>query len=148
MIAVLKHELRSAYNSLTVYLFTAALLCFIGVGAMYYNIQAIEGEDVGIEADNHHGHEEHGNQGKVLAHNNLPGFQGQGIEQLVRLLLPLLGKGSHGQQQAMLVTVRHLCRGKCDIHQIFAQGPGEGLFQKAQIHFLLPCLCPPRRQHL
>ena len=40
MIAVLKHELRSAYNSLTVYLFTAALLCFIGVGAMYYNIQA------------------------------------------------------------------------------------------------------------
>lgn len=40
MIAVLKHELRSAYNSLTVYLFTAALLCFVGVGAMYYNIQA------------------------------------------------------------------------------------------------------------
>ena len=40
MIAVLKHELRSAFNSLTIYLFCAALLCFVGVGAMYYNIQA------------------------------------------------------------------------------------------------------------
>lgn len=40
MIAVFKHELRSAFNSLTIYLFCAALLCFVGVGAMYYNIQA------------------------------------------------------------------------------------------------------------
>lgn len=40
MIAVLKHELRSAFNSLTIYLFCAALLCFVGVGAMLYNIQA------------------------------------------------------------------------------------------------------------
>lgn len=40
MIAVLKHELRSAFNSLTVYLFCAALLCFVGIGAMIYNIQA------------------------------------------------------------------------------------------------------------
>lgn len=40
MIAVLKHELRSAFNTLTVYLFCAALLCFVGVGAMFYNIQA------------------------------------------------------------------------------------------------------------
>ena len=40
MIAVLKHELRSAFNSLTVYLFCAALLCIVGVGAMRYNIQA------------------------------------------------------------------------------------------------------------
>ena len=40
MIAVLKHELRSAFNSLTVYLFCAALLCIVGVGAMIYNIQA------------------------------------------------------------------------------------------------------------
>ena len=39
MIAVLKHELRSAFNALTIYLFCAALLCFVGVGAMYYNIQ-------------------------------------------------------------------------------------------------------------
>ena len=39
MIAVLRHELRSAFNSLTIYLFCAALLCFVGVGAMYYNIQ-------------------------------------------------------------------------------------------------------------
>lgn len=38
MSAVLKHELRKAFNSLTVYLFCAALLCFVGVGAMYYNI--------------------------------------------------------------------------------------------------------------
>ena len=40
MRAVLKHELRSAFNSLTIYLFCAALLCFVGVGAMIYNIQA------------------------------------------------------------------------------------------------------------
>ena len=40
MIAVLKHELRSAFHSLTVYLFCAALLCIVGVGAMRYNIQA------------------------------------------------------------------------------------------------------------
>ena len=40
MIAVLKHELRSAFNSLTIYLFCAALLCFVGVGAIIYNIQA------------------------------------------------------------------------------------------------------------
>ena len=40
MIAVLKHELRSAFNSLVIYLFCAALLCFVGVGAMIYNIQA------------------------------------------------------------------------------------------------------------
>ena len=40
MIAVLKHELRSAFNTLTIYLFCAALLCFVGVGAMIYNIQA------------------------------------------------------------------------------------------------------------
>ena len=39
MIAVLKHELRSAFNTLTIYLFCAALLCFVGVGAMIYNIQ-------------------------------------------------------------------------------------------------------------
>lgn len=40
MIAVLKHELRGAFKSLTIYLFCAALLCFVGVGAMFYNIQA------------------------------------------------------------------------------------------------------------
>lgn len=40
MIAVFKHELRSAFHSLTIYLFCAALLCFVGVGAMIYNIQA------------------------------------------------------------------------------------------------------------
>ena len=40
MIAVLKHELRSAFHGLTIYLFCAALLCFVGVGAMIYNIQA------------------------------------------------------------------------------------------------------------
>ena len=40
MIAVFKHEMRSAFNTLTIYLFCAALLCFVGVGAMIYNIQA------------------------------------------------------------------------------------------------------------
>lgn len=40
MTAVLKHELRSAFNALTFYIFCAALLCFVGIGAMFYNIQA------------------------------------------------------------------------------------------------------------
>lgn len=40
MTAVLKHELKSYFHSLTAYLFGAFLLAFIGVGAMLYNIQA------------------------------------------------------------------------------------------------------------
>ena len=39
MIAVFKHEMRSTFNTLTIYLFCATLLCFVGVGAMYYNTQ-------------------------------------------------------------------------------------------------------------
>lgn len=40
MIAVLKHELRNYFHSLTAYLFCAFLLAFIGFGAMLYNIEA------------------------------------------------------------------------------------------------------------
>ena len=40
MIAVLKHELRLYFHSLTAYVFGAFLLVFIGIGAMMYNIQA------------------------------------------------------------------------------------------------------------
>ena len=40
MRAVLKHELRDYFNSLPTYLFCAFLLCFVGVGAMLYNIQS------------------------------------------------------------------------------------------------------------
>jgi ABC-2 type transport system permease protein len=40
MIAVLKHELRSYFHSLTAYVFGAFLLAFVGIGAMLYNIQA------------------------------------------------------------------------------------------------------------
>ena len=40
MIAVLKHELRSYFHSLTAYVFGAFLLAFVGFGAMLYNIQA------------------------------------------------------------------------------------------------------------
>ncbi len=40
MLAVLKHELRSYFHSLTAYLFGALLLVFVGFGAMLYNIQA------------------------------------------------------------------------------------------------------------
>ena len=40
MIAVLKHELRSYFHSLTAYVFGAFLLLFIGLGSMLYNIQA------------------------------------------------------------------------------------------------------------
>ncbi len=40
MIAVLKHELRLYFHSLTAYVFGAFLLVFVGIGAMLYNIQA------------------------------------------------------------------------------------------------------------
>ncbi len=40
MIAVLKHELRTYFQSLTAYVFGAFLLVFVGIGAMLYNLQA------------------------------------------------------------------------------------------------------------
>lgn len=40
MNAVLKHELKSYFHSLTAYVFGAFLLVFVGIGAMLYNIQA------------------------------------------------------------------------------------------------------------
>lgn len=40
MIAVLKHELRTYFHSLTAYVFGAFLLMFVGIGAMLYNLQA------------------------------------------------------------------------------------------------------------
>jgi len=40
MIAVLKHELRMYFHSLTTYVFGGLLLAFVGVGAVLYNIQA------------------------------------------------------------------------------------------------------------
>ena len=40
MIAVLKHELRTYFHSLTAYIFGAFLLVFVGLGAMLYNLQA------------------------------------------------------------------------------------------------------------
>lgn len=40
MIAVLKHELRLYFHSLTAYVFGAFLLVFIGIGSMLYNLQA------------------------------------------------------------------------------------------------------------
>jgi len=40
MTAVLKHELKSYFHSLTAYVFGAFLLAFVGIGAMLYNIQA------------------------------------------------------------------------------------------------------------
>ena len=40
MIAVLKHELRLYFRSLTAYVFGAFLLVFVGIGALMYNIQA------------------------------------------------------------------------------------------------------------
>lgn len=39
MIAVLKHELSGYFHSLTAYVFGAFLLVFVGIGAMFYNIQ-------------------------------------------------------------------------------------------------------------
>lgn len=40
MIAVLKHELRSYFRSLTAYVFGAFLLVAIGIGSVIYNLQA------------------------------------------------------------------------------------------------------------
>lgn len=40
MIAVLKHELRNYFHSLTAYVFGAFLLAFIGIGSVLYNLQA------------------------------------------------------------------------------------------------------------
>ncbi len=40
MIAVLKHELKGYFHSLTAYVFGAFLLAFVGIGAMMYNIDA------------------------------------------------------------------------------------------------------------
>lgn len=40
MTAVLKHELKLYFHSLTAYVFGAFLLAFVGIGAMLYNIQA------------------------------------------------------------------------------------------------------------
>ena len=40
MIAVLKHELRNYFHTLTAYVFGAFLLAFVGIGAMLYNLQA------------------------------------------------------------------------------------------------------------
>lgn len=40
MSAVLKHELKSCFHTLTAYVFGAFLLAVVGIGAMLYNIQA------------------------------------------------------------------------------------------------------------
>lgn len=40
MIAVLEHELKEYFHSLTAYVFGAFLLLFIGIGSMLYNLQA------------------------------------------------------------------------------------------------------------
>lgn len=40
MKAVLKHELRIYFHSLTAYIFGAFLLAFVGIGAVLYNLQA------------------------------------------------------------------------------------------------------------
>lgn len=40
MTAVLKHELKNYFHSLTTYIFGAFLLMIIGIGAMLYNLQA------------------------------------------------------------------------------------------------------------
>ncbi len=40
MVAILKHELRTYFQSLTAYVFGAFLLVAVGIGAMLYNLQA------------------------------------------------------------------------------------------------------------
>ena len=38
MIAVLKHEVKTYFHSLTTYVFGALLLAFVGIGSVLYNI--------------------------------------------------------------------------------------------------------------
>lgn len=40
MTAIWKHELKQYFHSMTAYVFGAFLLAFVGIGAMYYNINA------------------------------------------------------------------------------------------------------------
>lgn len=40
MIAVFKHELRNYFHTLSAYVFGAFLLVFVGIGAMFYNLEA------------------------------------------------------------------------------------------------------------
>lgn len=40
MTAILRHELRACFHSLTAWVFGAFLLCFVGLGALQYNLQA------------------------------------------------------------------------------------------------------------
>lgn len=40
MIAVFKHELSGYFHSLTAYIFSGFLLAFVGLGALFYNIQS------------------------------------------------------------------------------------------------------------
>lgn len=40
MRAIFTHELRSSFRSLSAWVFASFLLCFVGIGAMMYNIQA------------------------------------------------------------------------------------------------------------
>lgn len=40
MIAVFKHEIKLYFHSLTAYVFGAFLLVFVGIGAMFYNLEA------------------------------------------------------------------------------------------------------------
>ena len=42
MFAVLKHELRSYFQSFTAYVFGTFLLVIVGIGSMLYNLQAAE----------------------------------------------------------------------------------------------------------
>ena len=40
MKAIFTHELKSYFHSMTAYVFAAFLLCFVGLGAMIYNLEA------------------------------------------------------------------------------------------------------------
>lgn len=40
MKAIFTHELRSSFHSLSAWVFASFLLCFVGIGAMMYNIRA------------------------------------------------------------------------------------------------------------
>ena len=56
------------------------------------------------------------------------------VEGLAGLLILQTGL-PQGGEQPVLRAVHHLLGGKGDVHQIFAQSPRQGLFQKAQVLF-------------
>ena len=68
----------------------------------------------------------------------LHGYRGDDLPvELLRRILILQPGGPQGLQQLVLLTLHHLLGGEGDVHQVFAQGARQRLFQDGQHLFLL-----------